>query len=139
VTEFQSSAGWQGRQFAQQCDFLLQSNRFTLHGRKVIAELGVEIDQVATSPRGNELWLEYKGSFQGARPGLMRTDTVKKAIANGALLRVLHDRRPYVLLTSHLPQRGSALSMLRSALELGYIDHLICVNDPGDVQLLAQL
>ena len=139
MTEFQSSAGWQGRQFAQQCDFLLQSNRFTLHGRKLITELGVEIDQVATSPTGSELWFEYKGSFQGSRPGLMRTDTVKKAIANGALLRVLLDHPRYVVLTSHLPQRGSALSMLRAALDLGYLDHVICVNDPDDVQRLARL
>jgi hypothetical protein len=139
VTEFQSSAGWQGRQFAQQCDFLLQSNRFTLHGRRLLSELGVEIDQVATSPNGNELWFEYKGSFQGTRPGLMRTDTLKKAIANGALLRVLPDHPRYIVLTSHLPQRGSALSMLEAALDLGYLDQVICVNDPGDVQILAQL
>jgi len=99
----------------------------------------VEIDQVATSPNGNELWFEYKGSFQGTRPGLMRTDTVKKAIANGALLRVLADHPRYIVLTSHLPQRGSALSMLTAALDLGYLDLVICVNDPGDVQTLAQL
>lgn len=139
MNEFQSSAGWQGRQFAQQCDFLLQSNRFALHGRKLIPDLGVEIDQVATSPNGNELWFEYKGSFQGARPGLMRTDTLKKAIANGALLRVLPDHPRYIVLTSHLPQRGSALSMLRAALDLAYIDRVICVNNPADVRVLAGL
>lgn len=139
MTEFQASAGWQGRQFAQQCDFLLESNRFTLHGRKLIAELGVEIDQVATSPSGAEVWFEYKGSFQGTRPGLMRTDTMKKAIANGALLRVLEQHPRYVVLTSHLPQRGSALFMLRAALDLGYFDHVVCVNDPRDVQVLAGL
>jgi hypothetical protein len=139
VTTFQSSAGWQGRQFAQQCDFLLQSSGFTLHGRLVIESLGVEIDQVAVSPRGPTVWFEYKGSFQGTRPGLLRTDTLKKAIANGALLQRLDDHPPYVVLTSHVPTRGSGRSMLRAALELGYFHRVVCVNDPADVQYLTQL
>jgi hypothetical protein len=139
VTTFQSAASWQGRQFAQQCDFLLQSSGFTLAGRLLIDSLGVEIDQVATSPLGVLVWLEYKGSFQGVRPGLLRTDTLKKAIANGALLRSLGDHPPYIVLTSHLPQRGSGLSMLTVALELGYFHRVVCVNDPSDVQFLTQI
>jgi hypothetical protein len=56
LTEFQSSAGWQGRQFAQQCDFLLTSNGFELQGRRVLPELGVEIDRVCESPEGRTIW-----------------------------------------------------------------------------------
>ena len=78
---FQASAGIQGRQFAEQCDTLLRHLGFELHGRRVLAEVGVEIDQEATSPSGTTIWFEYKGSVQGSRPGLIRTDTLKKAIA----------------------------------------------------------
>ncbi|MGH9031520.1 MAG: hypothetical protein ACRDZV_05265, partial [Acidimicrobiia bacterium] len=87
MTSFQSSAGVQGRQFAQQCDLLLQQSGFTLGRSVLLREVGVEIDREAVGPSGRTVWFEYKGSIQGVRPGLMRTDTVKKAIANGALLR----------------------------------------------------
>src|SRR5215470_11706477 len=127
MTDFQSAAGWQGRQFAQQCDFLLSTSGFELRGRLVHASLGIEIDQVAVSRGGREVWFEYKGSFQGQRPGLVRTDTLKKAIANGALLQAVSPRAPYVVLTSHLPQKGSGSSMLRVARELGYFQHVLCV------------
>jgi hypothetical protein len=139
VSEFQSSAGWQGRQFAQQCDFLLTANGFELHGRQLLAGLGVEIDQVATSRTGDRVWFEFKGSFQGGRPGLRRTDTLKKAIANAALLRALDEHPPYVLLSSHLPTAGSAKAMLDTARSLDYFADVICVNDPDDVGRLARL
>ena len=85
------------------------------------------------------MWFEYKGSFQGTRPGLMRTDTLKKAIANAALLRALDDHPPYVVLTSHVPQAGAALAMLETSRKLGYFDDVICVNDPTGVARLKNL
>lgn len=91
------------------------------------------------SPRGTEVWVEYKGSFQGARPGFLRTDTVKKAVANGALLKALGEHPPYIVLTSHLPVQGAAYSMLTIGKDLGYFDDVICVNNPADVQRLAAL
>jgi len=139
LTEFQSAAGWQGRQFAQQCDFLLTSNGFQLEGKLLMPNLGIEIDQVCKNSRGADVWFEYKGSFQGARPGLLRTDTVKKAIANGALLRHVVPHPPFVVLTSHMPKTGSAAAMLFVAVELGYLHDVICVNDPTDVQRLSAL
>lgn len=85
------------------------------------------------------MWVEYKGSFQGTRPGFLRTDTVKKAVANGALLRAIDEHPPFIVLTSHVPQKGAAFSMMTIAKDLGYIDDVICVNDPADVRRLAQL
>ena len=137
MSDFQSAAGWQGRQFAQQCDFLLSANGYDLRGRFVHAGLGIEIDQIAVSSRGTEVWFEYKGSFQGQRPGLVRTDTLKKAIANGALLMAVDGHPPYVVLTSHLPTRGSGATMLAVAKELEYFADVICVNDPNDVRRLS--
>ncbi len=127
---FQASAGIQGRQFAEQCDTLLAHYGFVLKGRRVLTEVGVEIDQEAVSPSGATVWFEYKGSIQGTRPGLIRTDTLKKAIANGALLRSLPDPAPYVVVTSHLPDAGSGAAMLRAALELRYFADVVCLYDP---------
>jgi hypothetical protein len=139
MTEFQASAGIQGRMFAEQCDQLLRHYGFDLRGRLQLPGLGVEIDQVAQSPGGNTIWFEYKGSVQGTRPGLLRTDTLKKAIANGALLLADPERQPYVVLTSHCPDTGSGAAMLRMATELGYFADVICVYTPADTQRLRQL
>ncbi|MGH8984644.1 MAG: hypothetical protein ACRDY6_12335, partial [Acidimicrobiia bacterium] len=115
MTSFQSAAGEQGRQFARQCDLLLQQSGFQLRCPVLLRDVGVEIDREAVSPSGRTVWFEYKGSVQGVRPGLIRTDTLKKAIANGALLQAMDEHPPYVVLTSHLPAAGAALAMLSVA------------------------
>jgi hypothetical protein len=137
MTSFQAYGTQQGRQFAEQCDGLLVSRGYTLQTNLVLPEVGVEIDRVAIAPSGRTVWFEYKGSVQGARPGLMRTDTLKKAIANGALLQRLVEHPPYVVLTSHLPNSGAGLAMLETALELQYFDDVICVYDPTQTGRLA--
>ena len=135
---FQASAGIQGRQFAEQCDTLLAHLGFELRGRRVLAEVGVEIDQEAVSPTGTVVWFEYKGSIQGNRPGLRRTDTMKKAIANGALLRALDEPAPYVVITSHLPEAGSGAAMLATASDLGYLADVVCLYDPASTVRLKR-
>ena len=139
MTSFQSAAGAQGRQFAQQADFLLQQGGFDLGKPVLLRDVGVEIDREAVSPRGRTVWFEYKGSIQGVRPGLIRTDTLKKAIANGALLNALPNHPPYVVLTSHLPTTGAALAMLAAARQLGYFDDVICIYDPVQAERLREL
>lgn len=139
MTDFQASAGIQGRQFAEQCDQLLRHYGFVLHDRELVKDVGVEIDRVAESPLGRIIWFEYKGSVQGVRPGLLRTDTLKKAIANGALLAARADRHPYVVLTSHVPDSGSGAAMLRAALKLRYLTDVICIYAPGDTQRLREM
>jgi hypothetical protein len=139
MTDFQAAASEQGRQFSEQCDSLLTLSGYGLRGRVTVREVGVEIDREALSPGGQIVWFEYKGSVQGLRPGLMRTDTLKKAIANGALLRGLEDHPPYVILTSHLPASGSGLAMLESAQRLGYFDDVICIYDPTETGRLRGL
>jgi hypothetical protein len=105
----------------------------------VLTEVGVEIDCAATSPNGTPVWFEYKGSVQGARPGLLRTDTLKKAIANGALLAATLDPRPYLVLTSHQPTAGSGAAMLATALRLGYIRDVVTIYVPTETQRLRSV
>lgn len=131
MTNFQAAGVRQGRQFADQCDQLLRHIGFELSGSRNLRDIGVEIDQVAIVPGGREVLFEYKGSVQGSRPGLLRTDTLKKAIANGALLRAKGYSEPYVVLTSHLPAEGAGKAMLETAREAGYFDDVICIYDPG--------
>ena len=136
---FQSAASLQGRQFADQCDLLLRNSGFDVGPKVLVAAVGIEIDREAVSPGGRTIWFEYKGSVQGSRPGLLRTDTLKKAIANGALLQAMEDRPPFVVLTSHMPEAGSGLAMLETAVRLGYLDDVICIYRPSDAARLKRL
>ena len=115
------------------------SRGFELGGSLQIIEVGVEIDRVAVAPSGATVWFEYKGSVQGSRPGLMRTDTLKKAVANGALLQRLVEKPAYIVLTSHLPNSGAGLAMLQTASQLQYFDDVICVYDPSQTGRLNAL
>ena len=69
----------------------------------------------------------------------MLRNKASRAIANAALLRILDDHPPYVVLTSHVPQAGAALAMLETSRKLGYFDDVICVNDPTGVARLKSL
>ena len=139
LEDFQAAAGRQGRQFTEVCNGLLRDSGFELHGARRLTHIGVEIDQEAVTPGGKRVWFEYKGSVQGARPGLLRTDTLKKALANGALLRALDEAAPFVVLTSHKPTRGAGRAMLETALRLGYFHAVLCVYDVSDTTVLKQL
>src|SRR5437879_6028284 len=139
VSLFQSAASLQGRQFADQCDLLLRNSGFEVGNRVLVSSVGIEVDREAVSPQGTTIWFEYKGSVQGSRPGLLRTDTLKKAIANGALLKGVDGRPPFVVLTSHLPEAGAGLAMLETAVALGYLDDVICVYRPADAGRLKRL
>jgi hypothetical protein len=63
---------------------------------------------------------------------------LKKAIANGALLRSLADPAPYVVITSHLPESGAGAAMLAAALRLGYLTDVVCLYDPKAVARLRR-
>jgi hypothetical protein len=137
--DFQASASVQGRQFAEQCMQLLWSTGYRIEGPAQLRDIGVEIDCVAVSPNGTRVWFEFKGSVQGVRPGLRRTDTLKKAIANGALIHMRPEREQYVVLTSHMPLSGSGEAMLRMARRAGYFSDVICLYEPNDTKRLAAL
>ena len=138
-SSFQAAAGAQGRQFALQCDSLLATYGFSLSGAHHVPGVGVEVDQAAVSPHGARIWFEYKGSIQGNRPGLLRTDTLKKAIANGALIGAVADHPPYIVLTSHLPTAGAGHEMLTTALRLGYLADVVCIYDANEQLRLRDL
>lgn len=137
MSSFQASAGQQGRHFADQCDLLLDGMGYHRVGKVLIAGVGVEVDCEAVAPSGARIWFEYKGSVQGTRPGLLRTDTLKKAIANGALLKATENPPPFVVLTSHAPTGGSGLAMLETAVRLGYLDDVVCIYDPRQTTRLS--
>jgi hypothetical protein len=124
---FQAASGIQGRQFAEQCDTLLEHLGFTLGGRRVLTDVGVEVDQEAVSPAGVTVWFEYKGSVQGVA-GPAPDHTLKKAMASGALLRA---QRPSPVVVPRTCPGGVGAAMLTQALKLGYFSDVVCLDPTG--------
>ncbi len=140
MTEFadrQAAAGAQGRAFEEVVAILLMIEGWTIEKRNWRhPEAQIEIDIIAVDLNGVRWWIECKGSWESpTRNGLTRTDTLLKAIGNGALLATLSERCPYMLITSHLPIGGNAgEAWLRAAAAL-YVDRVRVVgffdNDYG--------
>ena len=84
---------------------------------------GVEIDFLADGK-----YIEAKGGYNGdkKRPGARRTDSVKKAIANGALLKAVNPEAHYTVYFSSKPKEGgSSDQMNNTALQAKFIDEVI--------------
>jgi hypothetical protein len=88
-------------------------------------DAGCEVDFRAHSDSGFE-YVEAKGgnAGEGKRPGAQRTDNVKKAIANGALIKT-YNTLYYVVYFSAKPEPGSySDSMIKVALKNKIIDEV---------------
>jgi hypothetical protein len=140
--EFQKLAGEQGRLFDAQCRLML-APRFDVCDKPFrVPEVGVEMDATITSRKsGREYWCEFKGSWNGHRPGMMRTDTVKKALADVLLLHVANfDFPPCLVMTTHMPPFGSSgRAMIETALESGALYDIFCLSEPEDMKRLWTL
>jgi len=91
-----------------------------------IEGIGVEVDFFVESTILNK-YIECKGgnSGPGKRPGAKRTDNVKKAIANGALLKATNPDAYYIVYFSSKPvPNTSAEEMINTALLVGFLDEV---------------
>jgi hypothetical protein len=125
----QALSSQQGSAFEETVCNLLRIEGWKIHDRNWREpSIEIEVDIVATDPDGKRWWIECKGSWESpTRNGLRRTDTLKKAIANGALLRCLPDPCPYMVITSHMPLSGAGLAWVDVALER-YVDRFRIVG-----------
>jgi hypothetical protein len=91
-----------------------------------VKEIGIELDYIADLPTRTE-YVEAKGGHTGGkkRPGAQRTDNVKKAVCNGALLKHINKSAYYVIYFSAPPKPNSySYNMIETALEAGYVDEV---------------
>lgn len=137
MSDPQALATQQGDMFESQGRMILRSMGATVSDRPVvIADTGVEVDAIVEAPR--PVYVEFKGSWRGVRPGLLRSDTVKKAVADGFVLQCKAPGIPYIVITSHLPAIGSHGDlMMRAAIEYGAVADVFCTSLPGDMARLA--
>ena len=142
VEAFQARGVRQGKAFDEQCRLVLQGLGFEVSDRPfTVADLGVEFDAEVRSRSGRVFWCEFKGSWHGPRPGLRRTDTVKKALTDAFIAHAAEgDYPPTLFLTTHTPNPGSSGDrMLEVALTSGALLDVINVNDPKDMERLQRL
>lgn len=88
---------------------------------------GCEVDFVAEGPDGSIELIEAKGGQKGPgkRPGAKRTDNVKKAIANAALIKAVHPDAYYVIYFSARPKPGSySDEMINTALKYNIVNEV---------------
>lgn len=143
TSDFQQSSSTQGREFEDAVVFLLKASGWRIIDQHFKAE-GAEVDIVASDPRGQEWWIECKGSHRGTVPGSKRGDTVKKAVGVAWYLSTLEDAKPYMLVTSHMPTVGTLGDrMLDAAKEaglfadirvIGFTQGFDVVEDIGDTE-----
>lgn len=118
VSEFQRAASTQGKLWHNNCIQGLELSGFSIVDNGVrLNHVGIEIDIVARNRYDVLFFFECKGSMRGDRPGCIRTDTLKKAIANGYLFTYTSEYQtspPLVLLASHIPTDGAGYAMLRT-------------------------
>lgn len=136
--DFQADSVRQGAAFELQAKAYLDALGFDLHGRQKFTDIGCEVDDIAEAPNGELVYFEYKGSFKGARPGMRRTDTVKKALLTGFLLRSIGDDTPYYVLTSHLPEGGAAQRMIDTAMGAKALSGVLELNHPEASRVLTE-
>lgn len=127
MINFQSESKKTGDEFELLVEDNLISRCLTIVDKNYhINSIGIEVDYVAKCKDVIE-YVEAKGGRSGGkkRPGAERTDNVKKAICNGALLKVYDPSAYYVIYFSAPPKPNSySDAMLTTALNYGYVDEV---------------
>ena len=122
---FQSESTASGDEFERVVNEDLVSKGYTILETNVkIANIGINIDSIAELG-GVKEYIEAKGGKSGGkkRPGAQRTDNVKKAICNGALLKAKFPDAKYVIYFSSKPKEGnSSDEMLKTSISAGFVD-----------------
>jgi hypothetical protein len=91
----------------------------------VLKDVGIEADFAYQDIVGRQFYIEAKGGEAkgNKRPGARRTDNVKKAIANGALIKAAYPDVQFVIYFSELPKfNSSSHKMIKNAIKAGYVD-----------------
>jgi hypothetical protein len=125
ITNFQAESKHSGDLFESQVlEDLGRFGQEDIQKNVTVKDVGCEVD-FAYDFRGIQVYVEAKGGLQGEgkRPGAKRTDNVKKAIANAALIKSRYPETQYIVYFSDLPKYGSSShKMLKTAVRAGFID-----------------
>jgi hypothetical protein len=126
ILDFQSESKKSGDEFEDLVYKDLVSRGFSVIDKNYLfSSAGCEVDFRAHSDTRFE-YVEAKGGNhgEGKRPGAQRTDNVKKAIANGSLIKTYNDIY-YVVYFSAEPEPNSySDNMIKTAIKYKIIDEV---------------
>ncbi len=124
---FQSESTASGDEFEHiVIENLLSNGYINIETNVRIPDIGINVDYIAEKDTIREQGESKVGKSGGKkRPGAQRTDNVKKAICNGALLKVKYPDAKYIIYFSARPKEGnSSDEMIKTAIECGYVDEV---------------
>ena len=127
----------EGKAAGRLAEELLERVGFTIVDRnKRVRGTGVTVGFVAVDANGDEWFFDVPGAFTSYRGGLLRIDTVWKALGRAHALRGTRSTTPLVLLASHLPHRSTdGDAALRAAGPAAFFDAIELLADDGAERL----
>lgn len=133
---FQARAVEEGRRAKQIARELLEALGFTDIVERYRLRSGAEVNFMATDRTGNAWLFDVTGAFSSNRPGLQRTDTLWKALGKAAAIKAIRPAPPLILLTTDLPEHGSAGYLaLQSTRGVLYHDAIEMFSEEGQSRL----
>jgi DNA modification methylase len=143
--DFQARASREGLAAQHLAAELIEDAGFEIEKRNTrLRGLGVVVNIMARDQLGTNWLFDVSGAFTTTRGGLLRTDTVWKALGRAHVVAINRAKRrdlvgaPYILISSHLPRPGSeGDSALRAAGSSAVFD-VIEMGSPDDLARLAR-
>jgi site-specific DNA-methyltransferase (adenine-specific) len=106
--DFQRRAVIEGRKARELARWLLEASGFSVTNEDQTFAGGVEVNYVAKDMAGRRWFFDVSGAFTSPRAGLLRTDTLWKALGKAAVLAATEvGDYALVLLTTDLPTPGT--------------------------------
>lgn len=137
-SNFQGRSSLEGRAAQEIASAALVGCGFTVLQRNAVcAGLGVTANYIVADAQGNEWYIDVSGSFTSDRSGLIRSDTVWKALGRASVL-ALNKVGPVLLLTTNLPSAGSVGDIALRATRAETFFDAIVVTSPSDRTRLRQ-
>lgn len=134
--DFQARASREGKVAQAIAEDLLREAGFTItHKNSRLRGLGVTVNFIAVDNEGLPWFFDVSGAFTTTRGGLLRTDTLLKALGRANVL-VNHGKTPIIFLTSNLPRPRSEGDMaLRAVGPAVVFDAIEMLADDGRERL----
>ena len=135
--ETRTAAGDEGKAAHVFAADLLKDSGFEIVRRNSkVPGLGLSVSVVAKDAEGAPWYFDVSGAFTSTRAGLVRTDTLWKALGRASVL-ASRNVAPLVLVSSHLPPRRSSGDRDLHAVGPGGIHDVVGMLVPGDRDRLA--
>jgi site-specific DNA-methyltransferase (adenine-specific) len=143
--DFQARATMEGKAAQQFAEEVIERAGFDVVAKNTrLRGLGVVVNLVGRDESGGHWYFDVSGAYTTTRGGLLRTDTVWKALGRAHVFGVNRASRkdlagrPYVLISSHLPRPGSEGEAALRAVGSEAVFDVIEMTSPDDFERLRR-